>query len=162
MPFNKKRNWSIGLGFGLSSNSYNQNLIILDNQGSTEFTVADSDFGDIQKNKFTTYLLDVPFELRWRTSSASEYKFWRIYSGFKFSYVLYNSTKLKSEFVNNNLSNVDAFNDLQYGLTLSAGYGTWNFHLYYGLNTIFDRSSQVNGESIDLRALKIGLIFYIL
>ena len=162
MPFNKKRNWSIGLGLGLSSNSYNQNLIILDNQGSTEFTVADSDFGDIQKNKFTTYLLDVPFELRWRTSSASEYKFWRIYSGFKFSYVLYNSTKLKSEFVNNNLSNVDAFNDIQYGLTLSAGYGTWNFHLYYGLNTIFDRSSQLNGESIDLRALKIGLIFYIL
>ena len=162
MPINKKRNWAIGLGLGISSNSYNQNLIISENGGNYDFAVADVDFGSIQKNKFTTYLIDVPFELRWRTSTASEYKFWRIYTGFKFSYLVYNTTKLNSELIDVNLSNVDAFNKVQYGLTLSAGYGTWNFHIYYGLNTVFDNTALINGESIDLSTLKIGLVFYIL
>lgn len=162
MPINKRRNWSLGLGLGLSSNSYNQNLIISENQQNFDFTIADDDFGSLQKNKFTTYLIDIPFELRWRTSTATDYKFWRIYTGFKFSYLLYNSTKLNSEFIDNNLSNIDAFNNAQYGLTLSAGYGTWNFHVYYALNPVFDNSASLNDQSIDLRALKIGLIFYIL
>jgi hypothetical protein len=162
MPINKDRTWAIGLGFGISSNSYNQNLIITENQGDTFFTSTNDDFGNIRKNKFTTYLIDVPLEVRWRTSTAKDYQFWRIYTGFKFSYLVYNSTKSQSEFTNINLSNNDAFNNFQYGLTLSAGYGTWNFHIYYGLNRIFDASSKLNTESLDLKAMKIGLIFYIL
>jgi len=51
---------------------------------------------------------------------------------------------------------------VQYGLTLSAGYGTWNFHVYYGLNSIFDNNIQFEGESMDMKSLKIGLMFYIL
>lgn len=162
MPINSERTWALGLGLGISSNSYNQNLIITENQGSVDFSISNDDFSNITKNKFTTYLIDIPLELRWRTSTATDYKFWRIYTGFKFSYLVYNSTKLRSEFTNINLSNLDAFNTFQYGLTLSAGYGTWNFHVYYGLNPIFDDSSQLNGEPIDLKAIKIGLIFYIL
>ncbi|RZN82054.1 MAG: PorT family protein [Winogradskyella sp.] len=162
MPINEKRNWAIGIGLGISSNSYNQNLVITGTSGNANFSIGDAALGNISKNKFTTYLIDVPFEFRWRTSDAKTYKFWRIYPGFKLSYLIYNSSKLKSDFLNANVSNIDAFNKLQYGLTLSAGYGTWNFQVYYGLNTIFDDIAQLGGQSIDTRAIKVGIMFYIL
>jgi len=116
----------------------------------------------VSKNKFTTYLVELPFELRWRTSTPSDYNFWRIYPGFKVGYLLYNSTKFKSEAGNEKLSNIDEFNKIQYGLTLSAGYGTWNFHVYYGLNSVFNDTATLDGEVVVMKSLKIGLIFYIL
>ena len=76
--------------------------------------------------------------------------------------MVFNSTKLRSDVLDVQLSNLDVFNKLQYGLTLSAGYGTWNFNIYYGLNPIFDNSAQLNGMPIDSTALKIGIMFYIL
>ena len=163
MPVNPRRNVAIGLGLGLSSNSYNQNLLIEATNQETIFSVIDKDELNVSKNKFTTYLIELPLEFRWRTSTALDYNFWRIYTGFKLGYVFYNSTRLKSDQGDLNQSNLDAFNDFQYGLTLSAGYGTWNFHMYYGLNTIFDSSSKLeSGNSLDLKSFKIGLIFYIL
>lgn len=162
MPINKRRNKAIGLGLGLSSNSYNQNISILENNNEVAYSIIDESEVNVSKNKFTTYLLEVPIEFRWRTSTTTEYSFWRIYPGFKLGYLFYNSTKFKSEAGNEKLSNLEDFNKLQYGLTLSVGYGTWNFHLYYGLNSIFDDSAKLNGQSIDMTSLKIGLMFYVL
>ena len=56
---------------------------------------------------------------------------------------------------------IEDFNNLQYGFTLTAGYNTWNIHLYYGLNTVFSEA-KINDEVIDTRVIKIGLMFYIL
>lgn len=162
-PINERRNVALGLGLGMSSNSYNhKNLLIEKYDNDIRFTIIDESDYKVLKNKFTTYLVEVPFEVRWRTSNASDYNFWRIYTGFKVGYLLYNSTKFKSEVGDVKLSNIDSFNKLQYGLTLSAGYGTWNFHVYYGLNSIFNSESKLRNESIDMKSLKIGLMFYIL
>ncbi|MBU2927890.1 porin family protein [Winogradskyella psychrotolerans] len=163
MPINNKRNVAIGLGMGVSTNSYNQKNVLIDDTDNTiSFTKIDEGDYDVSKNKFTTYLVEVPLEIRWRTSNASDYSFWRIYTGFKMGYLVYNSSKFKSEVTDVKLSNIDSFNKVQYGLTLSAGYSTWNFHVYYGLNSIFDSSAEFDGESIDMKSLKIGLMFYIL
>lgn len=162
MPINTNRNVAIGLGLGLSSNSYNQNLLMEKNNTGYTYSTVDETELNLLKNKFTTYLLEVPLEFRWRTSTATQYNFWRIYGGFKFSYLLYNSSKFKSDVNTIRLSNIDDFNALQYGLTLSAGYGTWNFHLYYGLNPIFKNSAQLDNTSINMTSIKAGLIFYIL
>ncbi len=162
MPINDKRNVAIGIGLGLSSNSYNQNVSILETNNEVAFNIIDESEINVSKNKFTTYLIEAPFEFRWRRSTATNYKFLRIYPGFKIGYLFYNSTKFRSDNGDSNLSNIDEFNRLQYGLTLSAGYGTWNFHAYYGLNSIFDNSARLNDQSIDMRSFKIGLMFYIL
>lgn len=59
-------------------------------------------------------------------------------------------------------SNTDV-QQFQYGLILNFGYNTWNIHAYYGLNPLLEESVQLqSGESVDMRALRIGLIFYIL
>lgn len=163
MPINERRNVALGLGLGISTNSYNQkNILIEENNNEIAFNIIDEGDYNVSKNKFTTYLVEVPFEIRWRTSTTNDYNFWRIYTGFKIGYLLYNSTTFKSEAGNVKLSNIDNFNKLQYGLTLSAGYSTWNFHVYYGLNPIFDNKSKLNNESLDMKFLKIGLMFYIL
>ena len=162
MPINKERTVAIGLGLGLSSNSYNQNIAITEAANNTTFNIIDESEINVSKNKFTTYLLEVPLELRWRKSTATTYNFLRIYPGFKVGYLLYNSTKLKSDSGDVKLSNIDSFNRLQYGLTLSVGYNTWNFHAYYGLHPIFKNSKLSNGEAINMNAFKIGLMFYIL
>jgi hypothetical protein len=163
MPINERRNWAVGVGLGLSSNSYNQNMLIAEQpNGEFNYSIINEDSISFNKNKFTTYLVEVPLELRWRTSTAKEYKFWRIYSGVKFGYVFYSSSKFEGSIGKLNNSNIADINRLRYGLTLSVGYSTWNAHIYYGLNTLFDKSAKIEGQAIDLTSVKIGLMFYIL
>ncbi|WP_179351213.1 porin family protein [Winogradskyella vidalii] len=163
MPINTRRNVALGLGLGLSANIYNQNNILIEQvDNSIVFTDLDEFDYNVSKNKFINYLIEVPFELRWRTSTSTNYNFWRIYTGFKIGYIVYSSSNFKSDSGSVKLSNIDSFNELQYGLTLSAGYDTWNFHVYYGLNPIFDSNSEFKGEDLSMKSLKIGLMFYIL
>ncbi|MEY8849748.1 porin family protein [Psychroserpens sp. XS_ASV72] len=162
MPINKRRNVAIGIGLGLSTNSYNQTLLISEANDGFNYTVLDDNEVNYTKNKFTTYLVEFPIEFRWRTSTATEYQFWRIYAGLKLGYVLLNSTKFKSPDGDIKLSNVNDFNALQYGLTFSAGYSNINFHFYYGLNTIFNEDAKIDGNSFEMNSIRIGLMFYIL
>lgn len=162
MPINERRNIALGLGLGVSANTYNQNISIESSSNELLYNIIDESEINVSKNKFATYVVEIPFEIRWRTSTSESYNFWRIYTGFKLGYVLHNFSRFKSSVGNEKLSNISDINKLQYGLTLSAGYGTWNFHVYYGLNTIFDDSAILEGEAIGLKSLKFGLIFYIL
>lgn len=163
MPINKKRNMAIGVGFGISTNSYNQNLLISENSNQQiEYSILDKNITSFKKNKFTTYLLELPFEIRWRTSNAVDYNFWRVYTGFKLGYLVYNSSKFKSNNGDILLSNNSDFNKLQYGLTISAGYSNINVHFYYALNDIFKNNVKINDQYLGMNAFKIGLIYYIL
>ncbi|TYA52450.1 porin family protein [Formosa maritima] len=163
LPLNERRNFGLGLGLGFSLNSYNHNIFIYESDaGEIEYiNLSDSDI-NYTKNKFSTYLVEMPLEVRWRTSTIEEFRFWRIYTGFKVGYLVASSTKFKGEqgkIKNNNLKD---FNDFQYGLTLSAGYNTWNFHIYYSLNPILSKDAKIGVQAIDMYAIKFGLIFYIL
>jgi len=162
IPINTRRNIAIGVGLGVSTNSYNQNLFIQEDNQNIEFTVL-KDEGDYTKNKFSTFLIEFPLEFRWRTSTASTYKFWRIYTGVKLGYVLFNRTKYKGNLSSDfKLYNIDVFNDFQYAFTFSAGYGNYTIHLNLPLNPIFDNQNTTDGDLIDMKTVKIGLIFYIL
>jgi len=163
MPFNARRNRAMGVGLGVSSNSYNQNMLIAEQpNGDYAYSIINEDSISFSKNKFTTYLVEVPFELRWRTSTAKDYKFWRIYTGVKFGYVFYNSSKFDGSIGKLNNSNISDITSFRYGVTVSAGYSTWNAHIYYGLNSVFDKAAKIDGQAIDLTSVKIGLMFYIL
>tara|TARA_R110002049_G_scaffold279949_2_gene459132 strand:+ start:25517 stop:26212 length:696 start_codon:yes stop_codon:yes gene_type:complete len=163
MPLNKNRNIAIGMGIGYATNSLNQNMLIDKGpSGNFVYTILDDTSGNYTKNKFSTNLLEFPIEFRWRTSTATNYDFWRIYTGFKLGYLFAHSAKFKGDLGDYKYTNIKDFNNLQYGLTLSAGYSTWNFHIYYGLNSIFNNDATLNGQTIDMNELKIGLLFYIL
>ncbi|MBP0904705.1 porin family protein [Mariniflexile gromovii] len=162
MPLNETRNVAIGIGLGYSLNSFNHNLLInKDGNGNLTYTILD-DAATYSKNKYTNQLIELPVEFRWRTSTPTEFKFWRIYTGFKLSYLVTSTTKYNGDLGAFKHRNMDGFNKLLYGLTLSAGYNTWNLYLYYGLNPIFSKDAIMNGNDIKTNTLKVGLMFYIL
>ena len=79
MPINKARNKAIAAGLGYSLNSYNQNLLISENNGNRQYSVI-QDGTLFDKNKLTLHSIDIPIEYRWRTSVPETHKFWRIYT----------------------------------------------------------------------------------
>ena len=163
LPFNERRNKAFGIGLGLSVNAYNQNMLISeDSEGNYNYQIIDENEVTIKRNKFTTYLIEAPLQYRWRTSTAKDYNFWRIYTGVKFGYLFYNTSKFTGSGNDIKLSSIGDFEKFQYGLTLSAGYSTWNFSVYYGLNSLFKETAQLDGKSLDMNSIKVGLMFYVL
>jgi len=163
MPINKARNVAFGIGFGLSTNSYNQTLLISENSDQTyAYSILDKNVTSFSKNKFATYVLEFPLEFRWRTSTPTDYNFWRIYTGVKFGYLIYDSSKFKSSEGDIKLSNISDFNEFKYGFIASVGYSNINVHFYYELNDIFKTEAKINDQHIGMNAVKIGLIYYIL
>ena len=163
IPINKQRNFALGAGLGLSANTYSQNLAIANNtDGQTSFNVVDRNELNISTNRFTTYLVEAPLELRWRTSTPTEYKFWRIYAGFRLGYVYYFRSNLQQPGNSINKTNIPELNKFRAGATFTFVYNTFNFSFYYSLNPLFDATLDTTLEPVNLTPLKIGLMFYIL
>lgn len=159
-PINKSRTVSFAPGLGLSFNNYKQNLIIQDNNTSFQYNLIEPNF-PYSKNKLTMYFVDLPIEFRWRTSTYESHKFWRIYTGVKFSYLLNSSSKFISPNQNYKVFNNPDINKFQYGVYLTSGWNSWNIYAYYGLQNIF-KNGTLNNQSLKLNTLNIGLMFYIL
>lgn len=160
MPVNKKRTIAIGTGLGFSYTNYNQNIKISKEKPATVYAILESGV-DYNKNKFSQFLVELPIEFRWRSSTYESHKFWRIYGGFKMGYLLYDKSIFEDAQGKKIVTNNKDFNKMQYGAYLSSGYNSINVYVYYGLNSLF-KSAKTTTESIDLNALNIGVMFYIL
>lgn len=160
MPINKARNKAIAAGLGYSLNSYNQNLLISENNGNRQYSVI-QDGTLFDKNKLTLHSIDIPIEYRWRTSVPETHKFWRIYTGLKLSYLFNTQSSYEDSQTSYAVTGNPDINKFQYGTYLSVGYNTVNFNIYYGLNPIF-KSAELNGRAIEMNTLNFGFMFYIL
>ena len=161
LPINKARNFGFGAGLGYSSNSYNQNLLIRESGDITEYQLLNNDEVRYTKNKLNIHILEVPLQIRWRTSTPHSHKFWRIYAGVKLGYVLNNISKHKGDLGNFKSRNLKHIHRFQSTLDFSFGYNTWNFYVAYGLQPLLKKEAKVNNETIAIRTINFGLIFYI-
>jgi len=159
IPVNAKGNFAFGIGMGYGKNTYFQNIKITELGNTTQYEIAGD---DVKNNKFSLQSIDLPFEIRLRTSTIDKFKFWRVYGGAKLSYVFASNSKFKEAGNTFKVKGLSDINNLQYGLTLAVGYGTWNFNFYYGLSDIFSNANLNEITPIEMRDFKIGLIFYIL
>ena len=163
MPINEERNIAVAVGAGLSFDQYGYNLFIgEDSNENTIFKVLDSET-EFNKSRFSTATIELPIEFRWRTSTAETYKFWRIYGGVRVGYTYWYRAFFSQD--NNQVSQTDIpeFDRFRLGATLNFGYSTFNFYAYYSINPFFkDAVIEGTNESLDLRTLKLGVIFYIL
>lgn len=163
IPVNERRNLALGVGLGWSVNTYAQNLFIGENQaGETTFKVIKDSEVDYDTNRFATYLIELPIEFRWRSSSATTFNFWRVYAGLKPGYIYYFKSNFKQ--ANNQViqTQVDGLDRFRLGATLAVGYNKVNFYFYYSLTPFFSGTTLINGEEIGVKTFKIGLMFYIL
>jgi hypothetical protein len=161
MPINKRRNVAIGIGLGLSSNTYNSNLLISQNtDGSSDYQIINRD--EVDTNRFNTNLVEVPIQFRWRTSTATTYNFWRIYGGVKFGYIYSFKSKFEDSDSSITRRDVPELNRIRYAATLTVGNGSFNAFVQYDLQPFFDENAVIDGEQVQLHAIKFGVEFYFL
>jgi len=162
MPINKRRNHSIAIGAGYSYNNIKHNLKV-DNTNPKGTTYATVDREEFDKNKLVLHYLEVPLELRWRNSDSISHKFWRVYAGFKASFLFSDKAQYEpAEGATVKLKNDANLNKILYSTYLAVGWNTWNFYASYGITPIYDTAITDEGEKIKMGSLKLGLIFYIL
>lgn len=156
IPFTKNRNWSVALGLGYSYDNIKHNVQVQDTDPKT-YTIEDS----YDKNKLVLHYLDIPFEIRWRNATPLSHKFWRIYTGFKASYLIGSKTDFQSSSANYKIKNSSDVNKWQFGPYISTGYNTVNMYVYYALTPIF-KDVKIQGQDLKMSSLNIGFMFYIL
>lgn len=161
MPINKKRTFAIAPGIGFSFNNYLQNMAITGTNDNPVYEVLPSEV-DFDRNRFEQFRVDFPIELRWRKSTPQEFQFFRIYTGFKLSYLLYDKSVYEIGGDKYKIKNNKDFEDFVYGAYISVGYSAFNLQLYYNLNSFFKSSAQIDSVPITMNALSIGVIYYIL
>jgi hypothetical protein len=163
MPINKRRNWAIGLGLGLSANTYGHNLFIgQDEDRIGIFQILNRDEDSYSSNRFSTYIAEIPLQLRWRTSTAEKSSFYRIYGGFTLGYIYHFRTNFENGTTSIRNSNISELNRLRTGVHLSFGSNFVNFHVQYNFNSLFDANIQGTDEEFGIEIFKFGFIFYML
>lgn len=160
IPLNDSRTTALGLGLGYGLYSYYSTLLATETADGFVYSILENT-NDFKRNKVETHMVEIPLQLRWRNSTSTEYRFWRIYTGFKMGYLVGGRSKFVGEAYRDSFYNTD-LQKFQYGLTFDFGYNTFNLHAYYALNTIFEDNVMLNGQEIAMKPLRIGLIFYIL
>lgn len=161
-PVNTARTYAIAAGLGYSYNNIKHNLLVSETPIGNSYSIeAENNFG---RNKLVLQYLELPVEFRWRNSTASDHKFWRVYLGFKVSYLINDKAQFE-DFENVPRQKVKTDNNLNklvYGAYISAGWNTWNLYAYYGITPIYKDAVIDTGEKLRLNSLNLGLIFYIL
>ena len=151
LPVNSRRNVAFGVGLGYGFNNYYFNVRFENEDPDEDKTTLNS--------KIMLHVVELPLEFRVRTSTATRYKFWRFYPGFKISYVFAENLSLGKD-ADFEVEGVAQYNDFLYGLTFSAGYNKWNIHLYYGLNDLIT-NAEGNDYEFAITDFRIGLVFYV-
>ncbi|MCF6306786.1 MAG: PorT family protein [Flavobacteriaceae bacterium] len=162
-PFNKRRNFGMAIGAGFSYDQYGQNLLIEeDSNGFTKYSVLESDI-NYKYNRLIVVTIEAPIELRWRSSTSTDNKFWRVYAGFRVGYTLLNKATYKNSGTKITNTSINEFENLRFSTTLSVGYSKFNLFVKYNLNPYFNEDAITEGgEQVNFNGINLGLIFYIL
>ena len=156
-PLNDSSTKAIGIGFGYERNFFTSNIQPVESSSNIDYRIVVSRFLE-SKNKISFSSLVIPLEYRWRRSSIDQYKFWRIYSGFKLkkNFPLYSNPSYGSEIT------IDDVEDWTTSIYINAGYNTWNISLEYDLNPLLKNKKTTNGENLNISFFRLGLVFYLL
>ncbi|MDN3723294.1 porin family protein [Aequorivita sp. SDUM287046] len=162
IPLNNRRNIALAIGAGIALDQFGENLFIGEtNDDETIFRVLDENV-DYNRNRFNMAIIEAPLEFRWRTSTPSTYKFWRVYAGFRVGYAYWYKATFKQSGNNVNQTKIAEFDPLRLSTTLSFGYSTFNLFASYSINPFFKNAETIDGAVVEYRTLKLGLMFYIL
>ena len=154
ISLNREGDLAIALGLGYSFDKLVSNLNLdNDEQNNLTFSIVDN-----EQNSQRISSLIFPLEFRWRTSTINKTEFWRLYGGFKYKM---NLNSRFNYFTGGN-SKVSFVRKVNTAIYISLGYNTWNLLFEYDLNSIYSRNIIMDGSNPKVRAVKIGLIFYVL
>lgn len=155
IPLNKKRNWALAPGIGFSGYNMRSNLLVI-NPENTDYEIN----SNYDKNKQNVYYVEVPLEFRWRSSNRFSHKFWRIYSGIKYSYMISSKSVYHGYYGDLIFKQDKNLNRSQIGAYIVAGFNTWSFQVYYSFVPLY--KSGILPENKNIHNFNVGMMFYIL
>lgn len=132
-----KSPFSFAWGYGFSSHNVHSNgELRIDTLEGKKFArlVPFPENSDYRKNKISATFIEIPIELRFRTSGSSPFK---LYAGGRIGYLVNFHTKTSDDSGKRKFYHKDIANKLRYGLTARIGIGQINVHCFYGLSTLF-------------------------
>ena len=158
IPINKKGNRSIGLGLGYGYQRLVNSLNIEKEERSFLFSVPERNRA--LRNIISYHQLQLPIEIRWRTSTSFNHDFWRVYLAYRFSYQFAGKY---TPFFGRPFNIPNQINPFQHTLGLSFGYGSWNLRFAHEMVPLIDDKVTLDtGRSPRINPIHIGLIFYFL
>mgnify|MGYP000848669846 FL=1 len=164
LPINQKRNLGFGIGLGYAYDVVYNNMVANRNSsGVVSYEIVEH-FRDlnISKNYFKTHAIEIPVEFRFRTSNPTSHKFWRVYAGMRFSYLLGGRSLYTANDIDTSFQNPDIAKKFQLKAFAAFGYNALNFFVQYNLSPLLKDVKTTDGTSLSSNVLQIGLIFYIL
>ena len=157
-PISKLGDKAIAVGLGYGFVRLVNNINVEQSQQSYLYNVPEAQRA--LRNIFSYHQLQLPVELRWRTSTPSEYAFWRVYLGYRLSYQF---GAQYQPFFGRKFSLENQLNEIQHSIGISLGFNTWNLRFDYNLTPLFKEEIRtINNRALKLFPLQLGLIFYLL
>lgn len=157
-PVSKAGDKAIAVGMGYGFVRLVNNIDV--NQDQNGFAYDVPQVQRALRNIFSYHQLQLPVELRLRTSTIDEYAFWRVYLGYRLSYQFGAQYK---PFFGRKFSLENQLNELQHSIGISLGFNTWNLRFDYSLTPLLKEDTRtINNRRLKLFPLQMGLIFYLL
>ena len=139
-----KSKFSVAPGIGIGNNNYFMNYSLSSDSLGTYFNKISDDI-DVKKTKIALSYIDIPLELRYRSTKKKKGSSWKLAAGIKAGMMIQNKWKYKGEDLSNNGSEVkfksydiENINKFRYGVMMRGGYGMWNVFAYYSLSDVFN------------------------
>lgn len=140
-----KSKFSVAPGIGIGNNNYFMNYEIDSDSIGTYFNKISDDI-DVKKSKIALSYIDIPLELRFRSTPNKKGSSWKLAAGIKAGMMIQNKWKYKGEdpYVEDGGSikfkkyEIENINKFRYGVMMRGGYGMWNVFAYYSLSDVFN------------------------
>ena len=136
VPMNKQRNFGMGIGLGYAYQRYRTNVF-----SKKHLTIEQIGFHELQ----------LPIQLRWRTSTPDKYKFWRVYTGVQCTYLLGSNLGASVQ---------KAVNPFQISGVLTLGHGFFNVHLRYDFLSLFKKDAYTSSKYLNAHFFQIGFSLF--
>ncbi|MCT4623429.1 MAG: PorT family protein [Schleiferiaceae bacterium] len=150
--------WSLGYGLGFGAYHYNNNLNITTNPNTqlSEFTFLTPDTA-YQQNRQIFQYIEVPLELRYRTTSNKKGRYLRIYPHVKFGFNVRSYTVFVNEKYSTAHFNIQQTNWYRVSAGVRLGYWIFNLYANYELTPMYKEVIVGNTDLSQFRTLNVGL-----
>lgn len=149
--------FSLALGLGYSTRNYHNNLQLVQNPTSEQTYLLIPDSVSYSINKFTSSALEIPFEIRYRSSLNKRGRYYRISLGFKVGYRLRSYAEYRQGDYHVKYHNLSDLNRWQTTAYLRLGRGYLSLYAGYQFSPLFT-SGNADGKSLaGMKTLSLGL-----
>ncbi len=129
---------AIAYGLGMSFTNVNSNGSFAIANGNTHLLQIPDTLLPSQ-NKLSTNFLEIPLELRFRTSPLHHGNRLKLAVGAKAGYLFQDHTKIEDGALKEKFYNTPNLNNFRFAYTARIGYGKWSLMGYYGINSLIKK-----------------------